>query len=80
MLRSTIMWKIFISKDININNSAKLPSFFVLSETLKNHVSYLRNAGTVAVNKKPQNKLLLLIKLLIITNKSLVLNYSDSLS
>lgn len=59
MLRSTIMWKIFTSKDISINNNTKLPICFV-SETLKNQVSYLRNAGTVAVNKKPQNKLLLL--------------------
>lgn len=60
MLRSTIMWNIFTRRDININNSTKLPSFFVFSETLKSQVSYLRNAGTVAVNKKTQNKLLLL--------------------
>lgn len=62
MLKRTIMWKIFTIKDININNNTKLPSFLVLSETLNDQVGYLRNAGTVAVNKKPQNKLLLLKK------------------
>lgn len=56
------MWKIFTSKDMNINNNTKLPSFLALSETLNDQVSYLKNAGTVAVNKKPQNKLLLLKK------------------